>query len=58
MLRDRDCVSNDTLFLAVRRITVCMGFIVAAAIATYAVVGVLAERKGPRREGDEAEPRD
>lgn len=58
MLRDCDCVSDDTLRRAIRRITVCMGFIVAAAIATYAVVGVLAERKGPRREGDEAEPRD
>ena len=57
MLRDRDCVSNDTLIGAIRRITVSMGFIVVAAIATYAVVGVLAERKGPRRQGDEAEPR-
>lgn len=50
-------MSNDTLFGTSRRITVCMGFIVVAAIATYAVVGVLAERKAPRREGDEAEPR-
>jgi hypothetical protein len=33
-----------------------MGIIVAA-IASYAVVGVLVGRKAPRREGDEAEPR-
>jgi hypothetical protein len=33
-----------------------MGIIVAA-IASYAIVGVLVGRKAPRREGDEAEPR-
>jgi hypothetical protein len=57
MLRSGDCVSDDTLNRAIRRITVPMGFIVVAAIATYAVVGLLADRKAPRREGDEAEPR-